>query len=171
MITSVRQPRKLKTDFEVEKFVDCIVLPENKDMTIQDICKINEINPVTLYSKLRHLEIRKLIKDKLELFAFMETPAVYRALIARAKTGNTSAIELFLARFEGFRKIDANQIQVIVNPDEEKRRKEAVLNYLDSVKSNRKAPNLKDNDEVEVVVSDGYSIDSNEVTDGTDTHL
>jgi hypothetical protein len=152
MNTTIRTNRTLIKDKQVDLFIDCIVAPENQSLTVQQICGINEIDPTTLYSKLRNLEIRKSIKERLELLAFIETPAIYRALIKKAKDGNTSAIELFLARFEGFRKIDANQVNVIVNPEEEKRKKEAVLAYLDRVKSNALPSNLKDNDSQVVIV-------------------
>lgn len=125
-----RKQRKLTSDVELNRFIDVVVLPECKELTIKEICDRFDIDDLTLYSKLRNREIRQGIKDRLEMIAVIETPAVYRALIKRAKDGHTPAIELFLARFEGFRKMDANQVNVTINPEQEKENRQRVMDYL-----------------------------------------
>lgn len=134
-----RKQSKLSTESDIDKFVDCIVLKENEGLTIREICEINNIDHMVFYSNIRKKEIQAAVRLKLESIAFIETPKIYRALFEKARNGNIPAIELFMARFEGFRKQESNQVNVnINNPEDEKRRKEEVMAYLQSMdKSNK----------------------------------
>lgn len=150
------------TENQLNDLAEIYADKERKGLSKEAICERFQVDASVIDRQLMTENIQVRIRRNLDLWARKEAPAIYQALFKKAKEGNISAIELYLARFEGFKKQEPTAVQVNINPEREQReRKQAVVDYLKSIGKYQDIVTVLDTQE-----SNGKASNSNEQGEG-----